>query len=322
MNACFASPLNTSNTSNTSNAAAQFYARSSGLTLLRHVLSSVEAVWPSLATRMAKRLFLTPLPPKWLQQRAAWGAHWQIQSWPLERASITVYRYQSATSCGASAASESGRPHVLLMHGWGGRASQMLPLANALANEGFVPIVIDAPAHGQSKGTTATLPQFARALEYVAARLDAEGTRLHSSIAHSLGGSASAFAVARGLATDSLVLIAAPDCPRNYTRMFAQVFGLDERTRAAMQRHIEAQEGILIDQFDAAVSAPRILVPTLVVHDANDAVNAFASAERFMRYLPNGSLARTAALGHRKILKDANVHSTIATFLLNQLSPE
>ena len=48
------------------------------------------------------------------------------------------------------------------MHGWGGNAVQMLPLANALVNDGFVPVVIDAPAHGRSTGTTATLPQFAR----------------------------------------------------------------------------------------------------------------------------------------------------------------
>lgn len=301
------------------NAATLFYARSTGVRFVRGVLASTEAWWPSLAARMAKRLFLTPLPPKWLQRRTAWGVHWRIQSLPFERASITVYRYLAATACDTSAAQVSSRPHVLLMHGWGGNAAQMLPLANALANEGFVPIVIDAPAHGQSKGVSATLPQFARALGYVVARLGAEGVSLTSLIAHSLGGSASAFAAGRGLAANSLVLIAAPDCPRDYTRMFAQVFGLGERTRAAMQRRIEAQEGILIDQFDAAACAPRISVPTLVVHDASDAVNAFASAERFMQHLPRGSLVRTEGLGHRKILKDTNLHTTIAAFLLRQL---
>ena len=99
------------------------------------------------------------------------------------------------------------------------------------------PGVLDvAPA---PQPTTATLPQFARTLEYACARLNADGVHLHAVIAHSLGGSASAFAVGRGLATNSLVLIAAPDCPRDYTRMFAHVFGLGERTRVAMQRRIE-----------------------------------------------------------------------------------
>ena len=276
-------------------------------------------LWPSLAARMATRLFLMPLPPKWLQRGTAWGVQWQIRNWPFERASITVYRYQATASCDADAATAKTRPHVLLMHGWGGSAGQMQSLANALADEGFVPIVIEAPAHGRSKGSTATLPQFARTLEYVSARLAEEGIRLHAVVAHSLGGSASAFAVGRGLVTHGLVLIAASDCPRDFTRMFAQVFGLGERTRASMQRRIEAQEGILIDQFDAAVCAPRIKVPTLLIHDKNDTVNAYASAERFLQHLPSGTLVQTAALGHRKILKDRKVHSTIAAFLMARL---
>lgn len=304
----------------TGNAAAQYYTRSTGVSLLRRVLSSVEVLWPSLAARMAKRLFLTPLPPKWLQRRTSWGVQWQIREWPFERASITVYRYQSGADCDADSAIATRRPHVLLMHGWGGDAAQMQSLANALANEGFAPIVIDAPAHGRSKGSTATLPQFARTLEYVSARLAEEGIRLHAVVAHSLGGSASAFAVGRGLVTNGLVLIATPDCPRDYTRMFAQVFGLGERTRAAMQRRIEAQEGILIDQFDAAASAPRISVPTLVLHDKNDTVNTYASAERFMQHLPSGTLVQTEALGHRKILKDRQVQMTITEFLMARLS--
>ena len=147
--------------------------------------------------------------------------HWQIRSWPFERESIIVYRYQAATNCYARAATLSSRPHVLLTLGWGGNAAQMLPLANALDNDGVVPIVIDAPAHGRSKGMTATLPQFAHTLEYVCARLNAEGANLHVIVAHSLGASASAFAVGRGLITHRLVRIAAPDCPRNYTRKFA-----------------------------------------------------------------------------------------------------
>jgi alpha-beta hydrolase superfamily lysophospholipase len=314
--------MNTNSVSSmvTGNAAAQYYTRSTGVSLLRRVLSSAEALWPALAVRMAKQLFLTPLPPKWLQKRTAWGVQWQIFDWSFERASITIYRYQAPSACDASGESANGRPYVLLMHGWGGNAAQMQSLANALADDGFVPVVIDAPAHGRSRGRTATLPQFARTLEYVHARLSEEGISLHAVIAHSLGGSASAFAVARGLTTKSLVLIAAPDCPRDYTRMFAQVFGLGERTRAAMQRRIEAQEGLLIDQFDAAACAPRIRVPTLVLHDKSDTVNAYTSAERFMQHLPSGTLAHTEALGHRKILKDRRVHSTIAAFLMARVS--
>lgn len=195
----------------------------------------------------------------------------------------------------------------------------MKALAESLASEGFVPIVMDAPAHGASRGRTSNLPQFARALEYVCARLAEEGIRLHAVIAHSLGGSAAAFALSRSRLARSLVLIAAPDAPRDYTRMFAQVFGLSEQTRAAMQRRIEAQEGLLMRQFDAAHSAPRVTVPTLVAHDASDTANPFSAAERFMQFLPNGTLLATQGLGHRRILADPSVHSAVVTFLHRQV---
>lgn len=298
------------------NATAQFYQRSTGVRLFRTALISAQSLWPTLAERMAKRLFLTPLPPKWLQRKHAWLVQWHVEQWPFERASITVYRHQNSSACDAHAGETSTRPHVLLMHGWGGHAAQMLSLADAMVDAGMVPVIIEAPRHGRSAGNTATLPQFARAIEYVSARLREQGVSLHAIIAHSLGSSAAARVVARGLPTRALVLIAAPDAPRDYTRMFAQVFGLSETTRAAMQRRIEAQEGMLMEQFDAAQSGPNVQVPTLVVHDVNDAINTFAGAERFMRYLPDAQLLRTEGLGHRKILKDANTHSQIVNFLM------
>ena len=50
--------------------------------------------------------------------------------------------------------------------------------------------------------------------------------------------------------------------------------------------------------------------------DADDAINAFASAERFMRYLPNAQLLRTEGLVQRKIVKDADTHSRVLKFLM------
>ena len=56
------------------------------------------------------------------------------------------------------------------------------------------------------------------------------------------------------------MLLAPPASPHEYTRLFAQVFGLTERTRAAMQRRIEAREGILMRQFEPPAVGPRIVM--------------------------------------------------------------
>ncbi|MFO1244734.1 MAG: alpha/beta fold hydrolase [Ramlibacter sp.] len=285
-------------------ATSAFYQASPGVRLFRVALGTSQRLWPALAVRAAFRLFCTPLPPRWLSRRGAWDARWRTESWPFEDASVTVY---------TQAAAPHG-PVVLLVHGWGGHARQMLPLAEALAAQGLRPVLVEMPAHGRSRGATSNLPQFARAIEYVAARLQQDGHRLRAVVAHSLAANAAAYAASRGLPTERLVLLAPPASPREYTRLFAHVFGLHESTRAAMQKRIEAREGILMPQFEPDAVGPRIRVPTLVVHDRGDSINRFADGQAYAHAVRGAELVATQGLGHRKILKDAGVLGRVAIF--------
>ena len=274
------------------------------LRLFRLALGASQRVWPGLAVRAAGRLFRTPLPLKWLQRRGGMGAGWRTESWPFEDASITVYQPAAAPQA----------PLALLVHGWGGQARQMLPLAGALAARGLRPVLLEMPAHGRSAGTASNLPQFARAIDYAVARLQHEGHTVQLLGAHSLGANAAAYAAARALPVGKLVLLAPPASPRNYTRYFAQVFGLTESTRAAMQKLIEAREGILMPQFEPAAVGPRLRLPVLVVHDREDRINDFGDGQAFARAIAGTQLIATQGLGHRRILKDEAVLAAVASF--------
>jgi hypothetical protein len=210
----------------------------------------------------------------------------------------------------------------VLAHGWGGHAGQMLPLAEQLRAQGLRPVIVEMPAHGRNAGATSNLPQFARAIEYVAARLRQEGHTLHAAAAHSLAANALAYAASRGLAVPRLVLLAPPASPREYTRLFAHVFGLSEATRAAMQRRIEAREGIVMPQFEPAAVGPRIQAATLVVHDREDSINRFADGVAYSRSIAGARLIDTQGLGHRRILKDAGVLRQVAAFAAPPGHPE
>jgi pimeloyl-ACP methyl ester carboxylesterase len=286
-------------------ATSTFYQASPGIRFYRAALASAERLWPALAVRLAYRLFLTPLPPKWLQRRGHWRRDWHVQEWPFEDASITVY----------SPLAQERAPVVLLVHGWGGHAAQMLPLAEAVAARGLRPVLVDMPAHGRSRGSMSALPQFARAIDYVAARLVQQGFELHGIVAHSLGASAAAYAASRALAMRRLVLLAPPASPPEYTHLFAQVFGLSERTRAAMQVRIEARQGMPMPLFEPQALGSRIRVPTLIVHDRGDSVNRFADGQAFAQAIRDARFVATEALGHRKMLKDARVLGEVAVFL-------
>jgi pimeloyl-ACP methyl ester carboxylesterase len=286
-------------------ATSAFYSAGPGVRLFRWALVASQRLWPSLAVRAASRLFGTPLPPKWLSRGAPWDANWRVEPWPFEDASVTVY---------SQAAAPHG-PIVLLFHGWGGHARQLLPLAEALAQRGLRPVLVEMPAHGRSKGSVSNLPQFARAIDYVAARLQHEGHTLRALVAHSLGANAAAYVASRGLGVERLVLLAPPASPRDYTRYFAHVFGLSEATRAAMQKRIEAREGILMPQFEPDAVGSRIRVPTLVVHDRDDSINRFADGQAYAHAIRGAQLVATQGLGHRRILKDAEVLGKVASFL-------
>ena len=285
-------------------ATSAFYQASPGVRLFRLALGASQRLWPQLAVRAACRLFLTPLPPKWLHRGKAWDASWRIESWPFETASLTLYSQPTAPH----------GPVALLVHGWGGHAGQMLALAQALADQGLRPVILEMPGHGRSAGSESTLPQFTRAIEYVTARLRQQGHSLRVLVTHSLGATAGAYVASRGLPVERLVLLAPAASPPDYTRLFAQVFGLSEATREAMQRRIEAREGILMPQFEPLAVGPRIGMPTLVVHDRGDSINRFADGQAYCEAIGDAQLLATEGLGHRKILKDAQVIGRVAIF--------
>src|SRR5688572_14520111 len=189
-------------------ATSAFYQASPGIRLFRVALGTFQRLWPSMAVRAAYRLFGTPMPPRWLNRRAPWDASWRIEDWRFEDGTITVY----------SPAAAPHAPVALLVHGWGGHARQMLPLAETLAQQGLRPVLIEMPAHGRSAGSVSNLPQFARAIEYVVARLQQEGHTLRAVIAHSLAANDTAYAASRGLPAHRIVRRASPASAPPYPR--------------------------------------------------------------------------------------------------------
>lgn len=273
--------------------AASYYNASPGTRWFRWGLGLSERLSPTFAAWAATRLFGTPLPPKWLQRRHNWAATWKVESWGFEDASLTVYSRPIAPH----------GPVVLLVHGWGGHAGQMRDLAASVSARGLRPVLLEMPAHGRSRGGTSNLPQFARAIDYVVAKLRQQGHEVRAVVAHSLAANALAHAAGRGLDVERLVLLAPPASPYEYTRLFAHVFGLRETTRAALQHRVEAREGILMRQFEPAATGPRVSGATLVVHDREDRTNPFADGVAFSQAIPGARLLETAGLGHTRLLK-------------------
>lgn len=288
----------------TANPAAAFYAglvaRSLGL-----ALRLSQSVAPAAATRLALRLFFTPLPLKLAARRRPLPAGWAVEHWPFEHGAMAVYRRVP------EAEGETARPTVLLVHGWAGDAQQMLALADALHTTGFEPVMLDFPAHGRSAGWRATLPQFTRALWTASARLGP----LHGVVAHSLGALAAAHAAASGLPVQRLALLAPSPPPALFLQWFARSFSLGDSLPQRMGAVIERVEGVPLQRFDPGWLGPRMAQPTLVVHDENDRVSPLAVGQRLAQAVRGATLVVTRTLGHRRVLADAAVVQAVTAHL-------
>lgn len=288
-------------------AVAQYYARQPVVNWLGRGLSAAQALRPQAATRLAARLFFTPLPAKWQAARAAPPLGWRVESRAFERGRLALYRPQA----------DAVGPPVLLLHGWGGAARQMATIGRTLADAGLSPWLLDWPAHGRSSGWRASLPQFVRVLDYLLPSLADELARPVAVVAHSLGALAAAAAVGRGAPMTRLALLAPSPPPDPVLRGFARGFGLDEEAHRRLRRHIEATEGLMLDGFEPQRLGPRLALPTLLVHDRDDRMAPLAASRRLAGHAPQARLLVTESLGHLRLLEHAGVAETVRDFLVS-----
>ncbi|WP_291992842.1 alpha/beta fold hydrolase [Candidatus Accumulibacter sp. ACC003] len=87
-----------------------------------------------------------------------------------------------------------GAPALAIVHGWGGNAEMMLPLAKPLHRAGYALLFFDARSHGRSDGDSfASLPRFAEdlahAVDWLRAQAEVDAQRV-GVIGHSVGAAA------------------------------------------------------------------------------------------------------------------------------------
>jgi pimeloyl-ACP methyl ester carboxylesterase len=204
----------------------------------------------------------------------------------------------------------SGAP-VLLVHGWGGHAGQMTPLASALVGAGHRVMAVDMPGHGESEGGQSSLVHFHRALESVAAVFGP----FAGVVAHSFGCAGVTLALSRALRADRAVFIAPPAAYQTFWDRFCDALGIPtpiwERVIAASQERLNVTWS---DTVPAAL-APSMRVPLRILHDRDDAEVGYQNGVEVAKLWPGAELITTTGLGHNRILRDAAAVAKVVEFL-------
>lgn len=255
-----------------------------------------------LAEKFARKLFITPIKHKITKREFQMDSE-SVQTKLLISTihkEIVVYSYGSSNK------------KILLVHGWSGRGTQLVKIADAFLENGYSTISFDAPAHGKS-GTSTTLM-----LEFIESILEVEKTYgpFEFAVGHSLGGMSILNAIKKGLKVKKAVVIGSGNSVVNIVNTFVEKIGLPYKVALLMRNSFEKKYQFDMESFSAYVAAKGVTIPILVIHDADDEDIPVSEAYHLAENLSNKEVLITNNLGHRKILGDASVINRIVEFLL------
>lgn len=270
----------------------------------KHILITaklLEIISPKSAALLAARLFSTPV--KYKTPKREWQMEINSQKQKIRvpgiKKEIQVYIYGESTK------------KALLTHGWSGRGTQLVKIADELVKEGYQTISFDAPAHGKSKGKTTLMHEFIASIH----QLEKEFGPFEIAIGHSLGGMSILNAIKQKLNIKKAVIIGSGDDIQDIVVEFVKKLKLKSDIAILLKDYFEKKYGEDMESYSGYIAAKKVAIPVLVIHDENDSEVPVKCAIHIHEHLINGELLLTQNLGHRKILGDEKVLQEIKKFL-------
>lgn len=261
----------------------------------------LQAISPKLATQFAAKLFTTPVKykiPKRELHMLRQSAQQDILIPSINKV-IKTYQYGNSTK------------RILLVHGWSGRGTQLVKIADELLKQGYSTISFDAPAHGKSKGNSTIMTEFIASI----LELEKQFGSFEFAIGHSLGGMSVINAIKQNLSVKKAVIIGSGDLIQDIITDFIRNLRLKPEIGDRMRVHFEKKFGEPINNYSTSVAAKNIETPVFIIHDEDDADVNIKCAHNIHVHLKNSKIKITKKLGHRKILGNENVIEEIIDFI-------
>src|SRR5574340_152077 len=182
------------------------------------------------------------------------------------------------------AAGPGASPALVVLHGWGGNAETMLPLAPPLHRAGYTLLLVDARSHGRSDPDTfSSMPRFAEDIEHAAAWLKRQvgvDSRRVGVIGHSVGAAAALLAASRRDDLAAVVGIAAFAHPKTVMRRLLAAWHVPYIPFGwYILRYVQNVLGYRFDAIAPLNTLARVRCPVLLVHGTEDAVVPVAEAQ-------------------------------------------
>ena len=180
------------------------------------------------------------------------------------------------------------RPLVLVMHGWGGSAEQMLPFATLLYSAGYQVLLVNARNHGDSDTDDySSMPRFAEDIEHSLAWAKAQGEvdldRIFL-LGHSVGAAACLLVASRRDDLAGVVSIASFCHPAELMRRQMRSHHIPYIPIGwLVLRYVERVIGFSLDAIAPCHTIHDIHIPVLLVHGKRDRTIPYRDAEQIYK---------------------------------------
>lgn len=204
---------------------------------------------------------------------------------------------------------------ALILHGFGSAAHKFEHYAPLLAEKGYEVLAFDAPAHGESDGSTTNAVEYSLMIKQV--------TEIFGPVkfflAHSFGGIALSLAledIPHDETTRIVFIAPATETTTAVDNAFALLKVKDTTVRNEFDRIVYERSGKKTAWFSMRRAMRHIKAETLWIHDEDDDTTPLADALKVKEdNHPNIHFVITKGLGHRKIYHDPGVKNKVITFL-------
>ena len=265
--------------------------------LIPKLFKFLSAISPSLAARLALKLFMHP--------RRAKRSDEEMQ-FLLTGEQITFASQRKARTWGKG-------PVIWLLHGWESRGSTFLKLIPLLLEKGYKVIAWDGPAHGDSPGKSSHVAKNAMALSV---DMD-EGLFEHpvAILGHSFGGATLAVLSNIHALPKKVIICSAPTRIKNVFSNFAKMIQLNEKATEKFYQLAESGSDYSLEQVSLVNNDLSIGHDVLIIHDQEDSVIPYSDFLALKKSWQSGRFITTESLDHRLTIKDTEILKTIVAFI-------